>query len=304
MKHSPRLAATFLVLLSGAAAAADLVPDRPHVCDPCDYWSKPREPFRVFGNTWFVGGNLSAILITSDKGHVLLDGGLPQSAPSIAANIKKLGFHLEDVKLILNSHMHYDHAGGIAALQRASGAQVAASSAGKRALERGGPLEDDPQFAFGPEHNNFPAVADVREVKDGETLKAGGIEITAHYTPGHTPGGTSWTWRSCEAGRCLDMVYADSLNSVSAPGFRFSGDEQHASRVPQFERSIATVAALQCDVLLAPHPELIDLDGKLEVLGKQGAKNPFIGDRQDCKRYADGARDRLTKRVAEEKATK
>jgi len=301
MKHSPRLLPLLLVTLFGVTRAAELVPDRPHVCDACDHWATPREPFNVFGNTWYVGGGLSSILITSDKGHVLIDGGLPQSAPTIAANIQKLGFRLEDVKLILNSHMHYDHAGGIAALQRASGAQVAASPAGKRALENGGPLQDDPQFAFGPEHNNFPAVANVREFADGETLKVADIEITAHLTPGHTPGGTSWSWKSCAAGDCKTIVYADSLNSVSAPGFRFSGDESHASRVPQFEHSIEKVASLPCDILLAPHPELIDLDGKLAVLAKDASRNVFIGDGQDCKRYAAGARERLAKRVSEER---
>jgi metallo-beta-lactamase class B len=301
MKPSPRLLPLLLTTLFGVTSAADLVADPPHVCEPCDHWAKPREPFNVFGNTWYVGGGLSSILITSDKGHVLIDGGLPQSAPTIAANIRKLGFRLEDVKLILNSHMHYDHAGGIAALQRASGAQVAASPAGKRALENGGPLEDDPQFAFGPKHNNFPAVANVREVADGETLKAAGIEITAHLTPGHTPGGTSWSWKSCAGSDCRNVVYADSLNSVSAPGFRFSGGEKYPSRVPEFEKSIEKVASLPCDILLAPHPELIDLDAKLAALAKDARRNVFIGDGQDCKRYASGARERLAKRVSEER---
>ncbi len=144
-------------LLATSATTAELVPDPPHDCESCAGWSRTREPFKVWGNTWFVGGGLSSVLITSEQGHVLIDGGLTQSAPGIAANIQKLGFRLEDVKLIVNSHTHYDHAGGIAALQRASGAQVAASPAAKRALEGGGPTEDDPRFGFGPAHNSFPA---------------------------------------------------------------------------------------------------------------------------------------------------
>ena len=126
---------------------------------------------------------------------MLIDGGLTQSAPGIAANIEKLGFRLEDVKLIVNSHTHYDHAGGIAALQRASGAQVAASPAAKRALEGGGPTEDDPQFGFGPRAQQLPGSCQrPRHHADGETLRVGDIAITVHFTPGHTPGGTSWTW--------------------------------------------------------------------------------------------------------------
>jgi len=292
-----------LLMLSGATIAAELIPDQPHACDACEAWGKPHEPFRIYGDTWYVGGGLTSILITSDRGHVLIDGGLTQTAPQIAANIAKLGFKLEDVKLILNSHTHYDHAGGIAALQRASGAQVAASPASKLALEGGGPTRDDPQFAFGPEHNNFPPVRDVRTIQDGETLRIGDIAITAHFTPGHTPGGTSWTWNDCDGDMCMPFVYADSLNSVSAPGFRFSGDNTHKSRVASFRASIDKVAKLDCSILLTPHPEFMDLDAKLAVRAAQkpGERNPFLGDRQDCKRYAAGARERLDKRVAGER---
>jgi metallo-beta-lactamase class B len=292
-----------IALLAGAGTtmAANLGVDPPHDCDQCESWAKSREPFRVFGNTWFVGGGLSSILITSKDGHVLIDGGLTQSAAQIAANIEKLGFHLNDVKLIVNSHTHYDHAGGIAALQRASHAQVAASPAAKRALEGGGPTEDDPQFGFGPAHNNFPAVANVRAITDGETLHVGDIDITAHFTPGHTPGGTTWSWDSCESDVCQYMAYADSLNSISAPGFRFTGDATHPGRVASFEKSIATVAALKCSILLTPHPEAFDLDAKLERRAREPNWNPFV-DRNACKAYADGARQRLEKRVAEENA--
>jgi len=302
MTHLRRLRSLILLgLVAGIAASAEFKADPPHACEWCEDWGKPREPFHVYGNTWYVGGNLSSVLITSDQGHVLIDGGLTQTAPQIAANIEKLGFHLKDVKLIVNSHTHYDHAGGIAALQRASGARVAASPAARRALEGGGPTEEDPQFSFGPEHNNFPAVRDVRVVRDGETLRVGEIAITARFTPGHTPGGTSWVWKSCEAGKCLNMVYADSLNSVSAPAFRFTGDATHPSRVATFEKSIATVEALPCDILITPHPELFNLDAKLALRTKDPATNPFI-DTAACKAYAAGARERLAKRVQEENA--
>ena len=283
-------------VLATPAATAELVPDPPHECEHCAGWSRTREPFKVWGNTWFVGGGLSSVLITSEQGHVLIDGGLTQSAPGIAANIQKLGFRLEDVKLIVNSHTHYDHAGGIAALQRASGAQVAASPAAKRALEGGGPTEDDPQFGFGPAHNNFPAVASVRVIADGETLRVGDLVITAHFSPGHTPGGTSWTWKSCEGSDCMSMVYADSLNSISAPGFKFTAD---SSRVNSFKKSIETVAGLKCDILLTPHPEAFDLDAKVASRAREPQSNPFF-DQNACKAYAAGARERLSKRVKDE----
>jgi metallo-beta-lactamase class B len=299
---SATLGALSLLPLAGAAdIKTSIKADPPHACEWCEGWGRPGEPFKVFGNTWFVGGGLSSILITSKDGHILIDGGLTQSAADIAANIEELGFHLKDVKLIVNSHMHYDHAGGIAALQRASGAQVAASPASKRALERGGLMEDDPQFAFGPDHNNFPAVKNVREIADGEQLRVGPLAITAHFTPGHTPGGTSWTWRSCEGKTCADLAYADSLNSVSAPGFRFTGDATHPSRLDSFQHSIDVVAALKCDILLAPHPESIDLEAKLAARANKPARDPFFAT-DACKVYAEGARERLQKRIAEEGA--
>src|SRR4051812_47045624 len=305
MKPVPFLAFSWLAFswcVGGGAFAATVTADPPHVCDPCADWNVPRAPFHIYGNTWFVGtGGLSSVLITSPKGHILIDGGLPQSAPLIAANIERAGFRVEDIKLILNSHTHYDHAGGIAALVRASGAQVAASPASKRALERGGPMEDDPQFDFGPAANNYAPVANVREIADGETLRLGPLAITAHFTPGHTPGGTSWTWRVCEKQHCLNLAYADSLTPVSAPGFRYSGDEIHGSRVDTFLHSIELIANLPCDILIAPHPVTYDLDAKLARWKENPKVNPLV-DAGACKAYAATARQNLTKRIAEESA--
>jgi metallo-beta-lactamase class B len=275
---------------------AQLTADAPHVCDPCEEWNQPQEPFRVHGSTWFVGtAGLGAILITSKDGHVLIDGGLPQSAPLIAANIEKAGFRLGDIKLILNSHTHYDHAGGIAALQRASGAEVAASPPARLALQRGGPTPDDPQFGFGSTHNDYAPVATVRGIRDGEVLRVGSLALTAHFTPGHTPGGTSWTWRDCQDGRCLDLVYADSLNAVSAPDFRFS----ESGRARLLETSMAVVAALPCDILLAPHPVLIDMPSRLARWKADPTVNAFV-DTAACRQYAAAARQRLQARLAEE----
>jgi metallo-beta-lactamase class B len=294
--------ATFLGMLSCAqAATSSIEPDRPKVCSSCEEWNAPHEPFRIFGNTYYVGvAGLSSVLIASKEALILLDAALPQSAPLIAANIRKLGFRVEDIRLIVNTHTHYDHAGGIAALQRASGATVAASPGSARALEQGEPAQEDPLYAFGRTITWFPAVPNVRVVQDKEVLRAGQLAITAHFTPGHTPGGTTWTWRSCEDKRCVDVVYADSLNAVSAPGFRFTGDQTHAGRVEEFSRSITVVAELPCDVLISPHPELFDLKSKLQMRQDQPEANPFI-DPQACKAYATKARQRLEKRIAEER---
>ena len=291
-------ACLLLVCGMGDLQAAEVISDTPKACDPCADWNQPQDPFQIWGNTWYVGTKgLSSILITSEQGHILIDGGLPQSAPLIAVSIEKAGFHLKDVKLILNSHTHSDHAGGIAALQRASGAEVAASPKSKIALERGGPVEDDPQFGFGPVQNDYAPVHRVHAVRDGGKVTVGKLSLTAHFTPGHTPGGTTWTWVACNVDNCLDVVYADSLNPVSAPDYRFS---DHTDVVESLLRSMDTVAKLDCGILLAPHPELFDRDAKLAARIRENHFNTFMK-RDECRSYAEAARQRLEKRLTDEK---
>lgn len=319
-----RIAVVLLSLLS-ITQSSTFQSDPPHKCGAdCDEWNKPREPFRLFGSSYFVGTDgLSAILIVGDAGHILLDGGLEQSAALIDANIRKLGFKTEDVKLIVNSHGHYDHAGGIAALQRASGAAVAASPSGADALQRGENTTDDPQFGFGKADNAFPPLKDVRVIKDGEVLRVGNVAITAVFTPGHTPGSTTWTWQSCQPTRpeaaaarsrrsspeterakadedsnCLNMVYADSVSAVAAPGFKFTDSPE---RVNLFRRSITRLAELPCDVVVSTHPQATRLDAKLKMRAerKGAGPDPFVD--QGCKALAAGAMKGLEARIAEEK---
>ncbi len=266
-------------------------------CDNCDDWNEPQAPFNIYGNTWYVGtSGLSAILVTGPEGHVLLDGALPQSAAQIQANIEALGFRIGDVKLIVNSHEHFDHAGGIAALQRASGATVAASAAGARVLRQGTLGSDDPLFdAKAPVH--IPKVAKVSEVADGQVLRVGSIAVTAHATPGHTPGATTWSWASCEAGQCRAVVYADSLNPVSEGDFRFSGGNGRPDISKSFAASIAKLAALDCDIVLSTHP---GATGTLEKqAARTAAKNPFV-DSAGCREYAAVAAEKLRVRLADE----
>jgi metallo-beta-lactamase class B len=270
-------------------------------CTSCEEWNRPREPFKIFANTYYVGpAGLSSVLITTSAGHILLDGGLPQSAAVIETNIEKLGFQLADVRVIANSHAHYDHAGGIAGLQKSSGARVIASQKGAIALEAGQPTDDDPQARSGQEPEfRFPPVAHVEVVRDREAIDVGDVSLVAHYTPGHTPGSTTWTWRSCEAGRCVDLVYADSLNPVSDDGFRFTGDAARSSAVPAFQHSIEVVEHLPCDIMISVHPDFTNIDDELAARAKGAAANPFI-DPGLCRSYAADARHKLLQRVAAE----
>lgn len=284
------------LLVAGASGARAFDADPPIACDACAQWNAPQRPFRVHGNTYWVGPRgLGAVLVTGRDGHVLIDGALPQSAPLIARNIAALGFRLEDVRWILNSHAHYDHCGGIAALARASGARVGASPAGAAALRAGRLPPDDPQYEPRGGHA-CPAVANAAVIADGASVRVGELAITARLTPGHTPGATTWTWRSCERGECLDIVYADSLTPVSVDGFRYSAKP---ARVAAFRTSVATVESLPCDVLLVPHPDAEQLAAGASR--GPGDANPFV-DANACRAYAGARRAWLDERLAREQA--
>lgn len=290
----PIAAAIAALSATAAAAQSDDALTRAYpaeACPSCAGWNEPQAPARIHGNTYYVGTRgLAAILITSPAGHVLIDGGLPSSAPLILQNVRALGFDPRDVRLILNSHAHFDHSGGIAALQRASGARVAASVPSAPVLERGNSGVDDPQHGA---LLDFPAVPNVQRFADGETLRVGPIAVTAHLTPGHTPGGTTWTWRSCDASGCVDIVYADSQTPISADGFRFL---DHPSAVAGFERGHRTLEALSCDVLVTPHPSASSLWERL-AQGRGG-----LIDRTACQRYAATARQLLQRRLQTERS--
>jgi metallo-beta-lactamase class B len=278
-----------------------LSPDPPIDCGPsCVEWNAPRQGFKVFGSTYFVGSaGLSSVLIAGEQGLILIDVALPQSAALIDANIRALGFRTTDIKLILTSHAHFDHVGGVRSMQRYTRATVAASQRGAEALALGHPTPDDPQFGTDPSVR-FPAItSEVRVVKDGETLRVGNLAVTAHYTPGHTPGATSWTWQSCEGVRCLSMAYVDSLTAVSTPGFRFTGDRSHASIVESFRRSLRVVSNLPCDVLLTTHPSASGMDDKVKRRTEGSGADPFVN-AGACRALAETASNALDKRVQEE----
>jgi metallo-beta-lactamase class B len=144
----------------------------------------------------------------------------------------------------------------------------------------------------------------VRGVRDGEILRVGDVAVTAHRTPGHTPGSTTWTWRSCEDARCLDVVYADSISAVSFPGFRFTGDATHPSLVPALRASIAKVSALPCDIMIGAHPSVSNLDGKVKRRTEHPeGDNPFV-DAAACRTLAQTMSKALDARIESERAAR
>jgi metallo-beta-lactamase class B len=256
-------------------------------------WSAPQKPFRIYGNTWYVGPRgLGVFLLTAPTGDVLIDGGVPGEAALIEANIRSIGIDLRDIKWILNSHAHSDHAGGIARLARDTGAQVIAGAGDAALLERGG--HDDPQYG---DRFPFPPVHVARPVEDGERLHLGDLVLTAHSTPGHTQGNTTWTWMSCEGARCLHLV---DVGSLSAPGFRLVGKPNFPAIVGHFEHSFSVVAALPCDIPLAPHPGMVDFWTRVAERG-QGHPDALV-DPAGCRAYAKGARESFEALLAKQRA--
>ncbi|TCM21414.1 metallo-beta-lactamase class B [Novosphingobium sp. PhB165] len=260
-------------------------------CKDHDGWAYPAPPARLFGNSWYVGTcGISAILITGKQGHVLIDGGVPEAAPLVLANIKAAGFNPKDVRWILSTHEHFDHAGALGALQRETGARVAALPAAAQVLESGKADAADPQFG---QLDAFPPVHVDRRLTDGEKLTLGTITLTAHSTPAHAAGSTSWTWRSCDdAGKCLTIAYADSVSAISVKSYRFT---DHPERIAAVREGYARIAELPCDLLVSPHPGASDLFARL------AGTAPLV-DPTACRKYAAAAHARFDQRLAEEAA--
>ncbi len=258
-------------------------------CVDRDGWSDAAPPARIFGNSYYVGTcGISVLLITSPDGHVLIDGATAEAMPSILANIRSLGFDPRDVGVIIGSHEHIDHMGGFAALQAATGARLLLSEPARAVMQRGQVDASDPQF--GIPDMNMSAVAAIDTLNDRQVVAVGPLRLTAHMTPGHTSGGTSWTWRSCEGRTCLAFAYVDSLSAVSADSYRFT---DHPDRVTPFHLTFARVEALPCDVLVTPHPSFSNLFERLS-----GAE-PLV-DQIACRRLVHMMRGRLAERLARE----
>lgn len=231
-------------------------------------WVKPTTPFKVADNLYYVGSEgLSSWLITTSKGHILIDAPMEQNVPAIEANIRALGFKVEDIALLLNSHAHFDHAAGLARIKKDSGAILAASAGDKASLEKGTYPGAETVASL-----KFPPVKVDQVVKDGQTVSLGGITLTAHLTPGHSPGCTTWTFPLKVDGQTRKVLY---YCSTSVALNKLAPKEQYKGIVADYRRTFASLAKMKADIFLAPHAEGFDLAGKRARL-KPGAPNPFV----------------------------
>jgi metallo-beta-lactamase class B len=230
-------------------------------------WNAPFAPFTVIDNVHYVGtAGVSAWLITSPKGHVLIDGILAQSVPQIIDNIKTLGYNIRDVKTLLNSHAHIDHAGGLAGLQRASGAVMIASAADKPFLESG-------DIGHGPSAGmTFPPVRVDRIIADGGTVNAGGTTLKAHMTPGHSPGCTSWSLSARGKDGAMRRVFFHCSATVAGQSLN---PEAYPGMVDRFRSTFAKIRAVKADIFLANHDNFFDLAAKRQRQSA-GDANAFI----------------------------
>ena len=238
----------------------------------------PLEPFRIIGNVYYVGASeVTSFLITTPEGHLLLDGGFAETVPQIRENIKRLGFKLEDIKFLLNSQSHYDHAGGLAELKKLSNAKMVASEGDRPSLENG----DRNNFSWGDTLTYTPVKVD-RVVKDGEEIELGGVRMKAVITPGHTPGCTTWTLPVKDNGQTYNAVF---VCSASVPGYKLVGNEKYPNIVADYESTFRILKGLKADIFLAAHGSFFDLLGKAEKIRAGVRPNPFI----DPKGYSDYA---------------
>lgn len=230
-------------------------------------WNERVQPVTVIGNIHYVGvAGVSSFLITTPDGHFLLDGGLPQTAPIILRNIRELGFDIRDVKYVLNSHAHFDHAGGLARLVRESGGQMVASAGDQPTLEAG-------RITYGPSANvPFPRVRIDRVIADRETLTLGGVTLTAYLTPGHTAGCTSWSMPVTGADGAQHTAFFHCSATVAGQSL---APPAYPNIVADFRRTFARVGDIQADVFLANHSNFFGLRERSARL-QAGDANAFV----------------------------
>jgi metallo-beta-lactamase class B len=226
--------------------------------------NQPVPPFHIIGNIYYVGASdVTSYLIVTPAGDILLDGGFVETAPQIEANIQTLGFKLADVKILLSSHEHLDHAGGLADLKRLTGAQFVTLA------EEAPGLENSP---------SFPAITPDRIIHDGDTVDLGGVKMTAHLTPGHTRGCTTWSMVTEDNRKTYNVVFVGSASVL--PNYKLIDHPGNPATYPgieaDYEKTFRVLKSLPCDVFLASHGQFYSLVQKRQAMSKNPARNPFI----------------------------
>ena len=261
--------------------------------------SVPDEPFNIAGNLYYVGSTgVTSFLLTGPDGHVLIDGGYPETAPLIIGSIKKLGFSIKDVKVLLNTHAHFDHSGGLRELQDSSGAQLWISEGDADLITRGGVGDR----AYGPLRflgiGRFPTPRIDHRFKSDTTIRVGPIAVTAHITAGHTPGCTTWSFPVRHGDR--ELLAVDICSVSLLPFMSFVEPESYPGIRADFERSFKTLRDLPADIFLGSHGSFFDLERKHAASANtKDPVDPFI-DRVGYLEYIDAMEKRFRGELAKE----
>ena len=281
-----RLAAAALLASAAPALAAPLAPEDAER-------NRPAPPVRIADNLYHVGTrDIAVYLFVDPKGLILLDAGYEQSVPLVLANIRALGFDPRRIRILIASQAHFDHVAGLAAMKAATGAKVYASAADSVLLARGGRGD----FAFG-DRFRFPAVKADHILRDGEVVRLGGLRLTAHVTPGHTRGCTSWTMAARDAGRIEPALF---ICGATAPGYRLVGNRAYPDIMADFARSFATWRRLPCRIFLGAHGGYFGIEAKRAAM-RAGGPNPFV-DPEGCKGFLDRAEAAVKAQAARQAA--
>ena len=261
MKMKTFFLSLLLTLVFAGSAFAQATPD----------WTNPFPPYRIIGNVYYVGSQgLASYLITTKEGHILINSSLESSVPLIRESIEKLGFKFGDVKILLISHAHWDHCAGSASIKELTGAKYMVMDADVPEIEAGG--KGNFQYGDSPTSRYQPTKVD-RVLHDGEVVKLGDAVLTAHLTPGHTKGTTTWTMKAKEGDRTYNVVIIGSPN-VNA-GYKLVNNALYPQIASDYERMFRILKSLPCDVFLGAHGNYYGMEAKYARM-KEHAANPFI----------------------------
>jgi metallo-beta-lactamase class B len=245
------------------------------VCGLCaetpSEWTTAIPPFRIVGNVYYVGSaDLAAYLITTPHGLILINSNLKSSVPQIRRSVEALGFRFSDVKILLISHGHFDHAAGSKDIKQMTGAKYEVMDADVPLVESGGKTD----FLYGkdPDMQFEPTKVDV-VLHDGDEVKLGGVVLVAHLTPGHTKGCTTWTMKVTDGGKSYNVVFVGST-SVNT-GYKLVGNAEYPQIAQDYELTFRTLKGLPCDVFLGAHGIYFGMKEKIAKM-KPGGPNPFV----------------------------
>lgn len=246
--------------------------------------AQPRKPFKVYGNTYYVGSaGYASYLVVSDYGYVLFDTGPKEIAPQVIANIKELGFKLAELKAILVSDARPVHAGGVGELQKLSGAQVYTRRPGDQILRNGKPLENDPRE--GAKMGSMPIIPQAWVVQDDQLVGIASVRVRAFATPGGAAEGVSWLFDACDGSKCIPTLYAASLEPDGKP-------KDRAAASKAMEASLERLDSASCQLVLTPRPQD---SGGLDRLEKAAGNQEALKTDGACRAYVEQLRGKLAK---------